>query len=553
MSRAFINVKKLYEYYDARDYGAVGDGVADDTAAIQAALNAVPFVNNTGNATSSGAGRVRLPAGFYRITAPLDVRPGTHFVGEGQDASVLVADPALALPVIRLHRPGTIGSSFTRRYTVEDMQIRGVRTVGSIGISLQTIAEVQIERVYIVGMDVGIYMNDVIEPTITKCKISDCKSIGIQITDRCTTGTIAYSRLNSCREGPNITIDGNGTLGWTILQCAIESAGADGANSPYNTAFLQAGHGIEIGARLVGQAPTGITLLGTYFESNYGDCVRIGSASNSASSKVYIAGGHWTPATTSVPVRDDYKRGITCYGGELVLAGGIPGLETFPADRQLVMEAGASNLRPRLYSIGNVIPTGSFARNAKQFDFSNNTFMAQQFQLADTLTLAGTYSQSATTTISISCTAHGLTNGQQIQLNFLSGSASDGYYTISNVTVNAFDVTASGSATTSGDVRIGGGLGLENRNTDVMAKLYNKPLFVNGEMRTAYQGTGLLSAGTLAVTFGTAAINASYIVLVTTEGADHVHVGSRATTGFTITSSNGADTSRVYWMVLHNG
>jgi hypothetical protein len=553
MSRAFINTKKLFEYYDARDYGAVGDGIADDTAAVQAALNAVPFINNGGNPASSGAGRVRLPAGFYRITAPLEVRPGTHFVGEGQDASVLVADAALALPIIKLHRPGTIGSSFTRRYTVEDMQIRGVRTVGSIGISMQTIAEVQIERVYVFGMDVGIYMNDVIEPTITKCKISDCKSIGIQITDRCTTGTIAYSRLNSCREGPNVTIDGNGTLGWTILQCAIESAGADGATLPYNTTYLQAGHGLEIGARVVGEAPTGITLLGTYFESNYGDCVRIGSASNSAASKVYIAGGHWTPGVTSTPVRDDYKRGITCYGGELFLGGGIPGIETFPANRQLVMEAGASNTRPRLYNLNNVVPTGPFARNARQYDFSNNTFTAQQFQLADTLTLAGTYSQSATTTISISCTAHGLTNGQQIQLNFLSGSASDGFYTISNVTVNAFDVTASGSATTSGDVRIGGGLGLENRNTDVMARLYNKPFFINGEMRTAYQGTGLLSAGTLAVTFSTAAINADYVVLVTTEGTNLIRVGSRTTAGFTITSASGADASRVYWLVLHNG
>ena len=41
--------------------GAVGDGVADDTAAIQAALDAA----------ATGGGSVHLPAGRYRLTSPL--------------------------------------------------------------------------------------------------------------------------------------------------------------------------------------------------------------------------------------------------------------------------------------------------------------------------------------------------------------------------------------------------------------------------------------------------------------------------------------------------
>jgi parallel beta-helix repeat protein len=49
------------------DYGAVGDGVTDDTAAIQAALNA--------------AENVVLPVGKYRITAALNVPKNTSFVG----------------------------------------------------------------------------------------------------------------------------------------------------------------------------------------------------------------------------------------------------------------------------------------------------------------------------------------------------------------------------------------------------------------------------------------------------------------------------------------
>jgi len=42
------------------DFGAVGDGVADDTAAIQAAID-------------SGAGSVYAPTGIYKITSTVNI------------------------------------------------------------------------------------------------------------------------------------------------------------------------------------------------------------------------------------------------------------------------------------------------------------------------------------------------------------------------------------------------------------------------------------------------------------------------------------------------
>ena len=50
---------------NARDYGAVGNDYANDTPAIQAALNAA--------AALSPAGRVVLPGGIYKITGPLTI------------------------------------------------------------------------------------------------------------------------------------------------------------------------------------------------------------------------------------------------------------------------------------------------------------------------------------------------------------------------------------------------------------------------------------------------------------------------------------------------
>ena len=68
--------------------------------------------------------------------------------------------------------------------------------------------------------------------------------------------------------------------------------------------------------------------------------------------------------------------------------------------------------------------------------------------------LAGTYNQAGTTTINVTITAHGLANGASISLDFLSGTATDGTYTVSNVATNTFDVTAVSSATTSGNVNL---------------------------------------------------------------------------------------------------
>lgn len=56
-------------------YGAVGDGVADDTVAIQAALDAADVVY--------------LPAGTYKITAALSVPPDTVVHGDGDRVSLV--------------------------------------------------------------------------------------------------------------------------------------------------------------------------------------------------------------------------------------------------------------------------------------------------------------------------------------------------------------------------------------------------------------------------------------------------------------------------------
>ncbi len=64
-----VNEIGLSGVVDVRAFGAVGDGVADDTAAIQAAINVV--------AVMLGGGTVFVPDGLYNLTASLVINTGS--------------------------------------------------------------------------------------------------------------------------------------------------------------------------------------------------------------------------------------------------------------------------------------------------------------------------------------------------------------------------------------------------------------------------------------------------------------------------------------------
>jgi len=58
--------------YNVRDFGAIGDGAADDTLSIQTALD---------TAATAGGGTVYLPQGAYKILSGLDVPSGVELLG----------------------------------------------------------------------------------------------------------------------------------------------------------------------------------------------------------------------------------------------------------------------------------------------------------------------------------------------------------------------------------------------------------------------------------------------------------------------------------------
>lgn len=67
--------QKLQEVISVKDFGAVGDGVADDTFAIQTAIDTV---------FNLGGGTVYFPNGSYKVTDVVNLKSGVSLVGTGR-------------------------------------------------------------------------------------------------------------------------------------------------------------------------------------------------------------------------------------------------------------------------------------------------------------------------------------------------------------------------------------------------------------------------------------------------------------------------------------
>ena len=66
----------------------------------------------------------------------------------------------------------------------------------------------------------------------------------------------------------------------------------------------------------------------------------------------------------------------------------------------------------------------------------------------------GTYAQSASTTITVTLTAHGLNTGDTVYLNCTTGTGDSNVYTITKTGDNTFTVVSPTSETTSGNVNV---------------------------------------------------------------------------------------------------
>lgn len=118
----------FFGYLNVMDYGAVGDGIADDTAAIQAAINA-------GKASSV---TVYMPTGIYKVTATLDLSGSgeVRLVGDGPGHTLIYSTVTTTAGIL------LGGSATTRKSGVSGIFLRAsaglpaVQVSGNYGINV---------------------------------------------------------------------------------------------------------------------------------------------------------------------------------------------------------------------------------------------------------------------------------------------------------------------------------------------------------------------------------------------------------------------------------
>jgi hypothetical protein len=116
--------------YDVTSFGAQGDGAADDTNAIQAAVDA---------ANARGGGTVVFPAGTFRITRALTIYSQVVFRGAGMRATVIRKSPGGSYPVMKSpgFDPPTGEPTPIVTWSLQNLTLDGNRDAGALGNGLQ--------------------------------------------------------------------------------------------------------------------------------------------------------------------------------------------------------------------------------------------------------------------------------------------------------------------------------------------------------------------------------------------------------------------------------
>jgi len=149
---------------DIRDFGAEGDGVTDDTLAVQAALDAAGYANMTYAGTSPTtilpAIGIYIPPGNYLVTGTLYFYPAQRIFGEGVQSSICFA-PITALKNLFEKKVGTghAVSDVFRFNIFEKFQVTATtRTYAQVAFNFDNIAEFVMRDIHVKDFKYGLHM-----------------------------------------------------------------------------------------------------------------------------------------------------------------------------------------------------------------------------------------------------------------------------------------------------------------------------------------------------------------------------------------------------------
>lgn len=224
-SQVVVNVK---------DFGAVGDGTADDTSAISAAITA-----------AGQGGRIVLPPGRYK-TGPLSLLPWQTLEGDVQQFGGGSSVPVeLLFPGLTAAQVGIVGSDST---TIRDVRLAGPgATVGTCIGFHSSGATCRLEGVTFYRWNTGVRLTNNYYSTLDGCEFRfNTTSL---LLDYCYNINLYACRLNNAIDGgttygTGINCIGNANV-FTLHGCAVEN--------------------YDVGINL--NSGSMVSLFGTYFET----------------------------------------------------------------------------------------------------------------------------------------------------------------------------------------------------------------------------------------------------------------------------------------------
>lgn len=286
---------KMREWVSVKDFGAKGDGVADDTAAIQNALN-------------SGATKVELSAGTYNTTAPIVIPSGISFVGEGQ-----------RLSKIKKNHAGD-GVTLTNALAYNGLEIGGF-SVYAVAPHKQT--------------GTGIKLTQVVRTTFKDINVSDC-AYGLSMLT-CYANSSNNLTIDRCDVGLSLKTSNHNKFAVTTIISNTGFIGVEMIGTSYSNHFDTLDVEYALYPLWLKSGTTSVTFTNYYAEFNAKGArldagvkaIRFDTVFNSSVEMFDTA----TFAATSVEVNnlvDDFPVGI---GGVSVRGNiGTPGISTTQND-----------------------------------------------------------------------------------------------------------------------------------------------------------------------------------------------------------------------------
>lgn len=253
----------LDQWASVKDFGATGDGLTDDTAAINRALYQL-YCRESNPQIRRG---LFFPAGVYVVSSTVDIPPYAMLYGEGPESSI-----------IQMKLSGGIGSYVAQ--TADSLQQTTIN-IGNNGATPPT--SITIANMAFASLDAT--KNIFLVQSATDCEFKGVSFIGPGTTASLTSAAAATAGVNfgstSSLVTANILYDGcrfTGTV-WGI-NTGQQTKGVVVTNSKFNTLY----QGVVLGqGTTVNGGPTGTRVTNNVFDNIYAEGIIFGAISLNAS------------------------------------------------------------------------------------------------------------------------------------------------------------------------------------------------------------------------------------------------------------------------------